>query len=71
MHVCYLCPVPSPPLRAPLLFGFSVSFPGVTVELFFFLFSFYLFFLFLFSRLYSIFVFLLNSNSFIIYFSIL
>lgn len=71
MHVFHLCPVSSPPFRAPFLFGFFVSFPGVPVELFFFLFSFYLFLLFLFSCLYSIFVFLLDSNSLIIYFSIL
>lgn len=72
----YFLSVPSPPLRSPLLSGLFVSFPGVSVTLFFFLFSFLFFlllvllFLLFLIHLCSFFVFLLNSNSFVIYFSI-
>lgn len=66
--------VTSPPFRPPLLSGLFVSFPGMPVSLFFFLFlfSFFFFLLFLFAviHLCSLFVFLLNPNPFVIYFSI-
>lgn len=74
MTESHLLPVPSPPLRPPLLSRLFVSFPWMPVSLFFllfhFFFLFFLLFLFVIIHLCSFFVFLLNPNALIIYFSI-
>lgn len=72
MSASYFLSVAPPPFRPPLLSGLLVSFPRVPVGLFFFLFTFFLFLLFFFViiHLHRLFVFLFNSNPFIIYFSI-
>lgn len=60
--MAYFGSVAPPPFGPPLLSGLLVSFPGVSVSL--------LFFPFLFITGCSLFVFLFNSNPFIIDFSI-